>query len=45
VLSTPGGGSITQRFTDAAILIKRQTALERMLLSAGWVLERVTARR
>jgi hypothetical protein len=44
VLSTPGGGSITQRFTDAATLSRRRVALERMLMSAGWVLEQVTAR-
>jgi hypothetical protein len=45
VLSTPGGGSITQRFTDATTLTRRRTALERMLLSAGWMIEQVTARR
>lgn len=37
MLSTPGGGSITQRFRDAATLLQRRRAVERTLLSAGWV--------
>jgi hypothetical protein len=43
VLSTPGGGSITQRFTDAASMFRRRLALERMLAAAGWVTEQVEA--
>jgi hypothetical protein len=43
VLSTPDGGSITQRFTDAASLVRRQQALERTLSLAGWVSEEATA--
>jgi len=45
VLSTPGGGSITQRFVDAATLSRRRMALERTLLSSGWVIGPVTTRR
>ena len=39
ILSTPGGGSITQRFTDAATLVRRRAALEHTLVAAGWVME------
>jgi hypothetical protein len=43
VLSTPGGGSITQRFADGNTLRLRQVALEHTLLAAGWVVERASA--
>jgi hypothetical protein len=43
VLSSPGGGSITQRFTDASTLARRRLALEQMLIAAGWVSEQVAA--
>jgi hypothetical protein len=43
VLSTPGGGSITQRFTDAVTMSRRRLALEHMLISSGWAVEQVAA--
>jgi hypothetical protein len=43
VLSTPGGGSITQRFTDASSLSRRRLALEQMLIGAGWVSEQIAS--
>jgi len=45
VISSPRGGSITQRFADATTLAGRQLALERTLLAAGWVSERGPSRR
>jgi hypothetical protein len=42
-LRTPGGGSVTQRFADWGLLVKRRFALEQMLLSAGWSPERAPA--
>jgi hypothetical protein len=42
VLSTPAGGSITQRFSDAATLSRRRSALEQTLKSAGWVAVRAS---
>jgi hypothetical protein len=44
ILSTPGGGSITQRFSDAAELFRRRVALERTLASTGWVTEQASTR-
>jgi hypothetical protein len=44
VLSTPGGGSLTQRFSDANTLSRRRLALERTLLSAGWIVDRRASR-
>jgi hypothetical protein len=44
VLSTPGGGSLTQRFSDANTLSRRRLALERTLLSAGWIMDRRASR-
>jgi hypothetical protein len=41
VLSTPGGGSITQRFPDVGSLSRRRTALEQTLVTAGWVSESI----
>ncbi len=35
-LRAPGGGSVTQRFKDWAVLVRRRLALEQMLASAGW---------
>ncbi len=42
-LRTQGGGSVTQRFADWAVLVKRRFALEQMLVSAGWIPERAPA--
>jgi hypothetical protein len=44
-MSTPGGASITQRFSDPRSLAQRRVALERSLTAAGWTAETATRRR